>query len=174
MRLVVLAFGGVIAERVLTHLALEGITAVLATAPSTNPRGCAPARAMSSGKGRSNRARRRPIAVDSPPGITSPSRSSSCSTGCRRAASSPGATASLGLTDTTFVASSGNRNWIGFGEGNTNGAVGRVMMVNDPAGPAARLGSTPGVVEHGLFPPDLVTDVLVGRGESVERLSGAR
>ncbi|HYC50939.1 MAG TPA: hypothetical protein VEB19_07525, partial [Gemmatimonadaceae bacterium] len=41
---------------------------------------------------------------------------------------------SLGLTDTTFVAASGDRTWIGFGEGNTNG-TGRVMMVNDPVGP---------------------------------------
>jgi len=40
----------------------------------------------------------------------------------------------LGLTDTTFVATSGDRNWVGFGEGNTGG-TGRVMMVNDPVGP---------------------------------------
>ena len=41
---------------------------------------------------------------------------------------------SLALTDTTFVAASGDRNWIGFGEGNTAG-TGRIMMVNDPVGP---------------------------------------
>ncbi len=34
---------------------------------------------------------------------------------------------------------------------------------------AARLAATPGVVEHGLFPPELVSEVLVGRGEDVER-----
>jgi ribose 5-phosphate isomerase A len=34
--------------------------------------------------------------------------------------------------------------------------------VNDPAALAARLAATPGVVEHGLFPPSLVTDVIVG------------
>jgi ribose 5-phosphate isomerase A len=34
--------------------------------------------------------------------------------------------------------------------------------VDDPAGLAARLDATPGVVEHGLFPPTLVTDVIVG------------
>jgi ribose 5-phosphate isomerase A len=45
--------------------------------------------------------------------------------------------------------------------------------VEDPAALAALLDRAPGVVEHGLFPPDLVTDVLVGRGETVERLSGA-
>lgn len=39
----------------------------------------------------------------------------------------------LGLTDTTFVASSGDHNWIGFGEGNTSGRTGRVMMVKDTA-----------------------------------------
>jgi ribose 5-phosphate isomerase A len=41
--------------------------------------------------------------------------------------------------------------------------------VDDPAGLAARLGSTPGVVEHGLFPPELVSEVLIGRGDKVER-----
>jgi ribose 5-phosphate isomerase A len=41
--------------------------------------------------------------------------------------------------------------------------------VGDPAALAARLASTPGVVEHGLFPPALVTDVLVARGRRVER-----
>jgi ribose 5-phosphate isomerase A len=41
--------------------------------------------------------------------------------------------------------------------------------VDDPAGLAARLSATPGLVEHGLFPPEMVATVLVGRGESVER-----
>jgi ribose 5-phosphate isomerase A len=45
--------------------------------------------------------------------------------------------------------------------------------VEDPAALAELLDRTPGVVEHGLFPPDLVSDVLVGRGETVEELSGA-
>ncbi|HEY9227862.1 MAG TPA: hypothetical protein VIP11_14490 [Gemmatimonadaceae bacterium] len=40
----------------------------------------------------------------------------------------------LPLTDTTFVAASGSRNWIAFGEGNKPGA-GRVLMVKDSAGP---------------------------------------
>ena len=43
--------------------------------------------------------------------------------------------------------------------------------VGDPAAVAARLAATPGVVEHGLFPPELVSEVLVGRGETVERFS---
>jgi hypothetical protein len=38
---------------------------------------------------------------------------------------------SLGLTDTTFVAAGGDRQWIAFGEGSTDGA-GRVMMVQNP------------------------------------------
>jgi len=42
--------------------------------------------------------------------------------------------------------------------------------VDDPSALAARLSSTPGVVEHGLFPPDMVATVLVGRRESVDRI----
>jgi ribose 5-phosphate isomerase A len=41
--------------------------------------------------------------------------------------------------------------------------------VDDPAALAERLAGTPGVIEHGLFPPELVSDVLVGRGDAVER-----
>jgi ribose 5-phosphate isomerase A len=44
--------------------------------------------------------------------------------------------------------------------------------VRDPAGLAARLSEIPGVVEHGLFPPGLVSEVLVGRGDAVERRPG--
>ena len=39
---------------------------------------------------------------------------------------------SIGLTDTTFVAAGGDRRWIAFGEGNTKGAAGRIMMASDP------------------------------------------
>jgi ribose 5-phosphate isomerase A len=38
----------------------------------------------------------------------------------------------------------------------------------DPAAHAARLSQTPGVVDHGLFPPALVADVLIARGDEVE------
>jgi hypothetical protein len=38
---------------------------------------------------------------------------------------------SLGLSDTTFVAAGGDRQWIAFGEGSTE-AAGRVMMVQNP------------------------------------------
>jgi ribose 5-phosphate isomerase A len=43
--------------------------------------------------------------------------------------------------------------------------------VDDPSATAAWLSAAPGVVDHGLFPPDLVSDVLVGRGDEVERFS---
>ena len=36
--------------------------------------------------------------------------------------------------------------------------------LSDPRALAARLSATPGVVDHGLFPPELVADVIVGRG----------
>ena len=42
--------------------------------------------------------------------------------------------------------------------------------IDDPRELAARLAGTPGVVEHGLFPPELVADILIGRGSQVERL----
>ncbi len=41
--------------------------------------------------------------------------------------------------------------------------------VGDPAGLADRLAAIPGVVDHGLFPGAMVAEVLVGRGESVDR-----
>ena len=46
--------------------------------------------------------------------------------------------------------------------------------VGDPAELSAWLASIPGVVGHGLFPPKLVSEVLIGRGESAERLELAR
>lgn len=42
--------------------------------------------------------------------------------------------------------------------------------VADPERLAGRLESTPGVVEHGLFPPDMVSTILIGRGDSVHRI----
>jgi ribose 5-phosphate isomerase A len=42
--------------------------------------------------------------------------------------------------------------------------------VGDPAELAAWFSSIPGVVEHGLFPPKLVSEVLIGRGGGAERL----
>ena len=42
--------------------------------------------------------------------------------------------------------------------------------VDDPAALAVRLSSTPGVVAHGLFPPQMVAMAFVGRGESADRI----
>jgi ribose 5-phosphate isomerase A len=42
--------------------------------------------------------------------------------------------------------------------------------VEDPAALAVRLSSTPGVVAHGLFPPQMVAMILIGRGESADRV----
>ena len=41
--------------------------------------------------------------------------------------------------------------------------------VGDVQALAARLSATPGVVDHGLFPASMVSDVLIGLGEEVER-----
>jgi ribose 5-phosphate isomerase A len=43
--------------------------------------------------------------------------------------------------------------------------------IESPAEIAAWLAGAPGVVEHGLFPPDLVTEVLVGREAEVDRFA---
>ena len=40
--------------------------------------------------------------------------------------------------------------------------------VDDPAALASWLSETPGVVEHGLFAPELVSDLVVGRGDEAE------
>jgi ribose 5-phosphate isomerase A len=39
---------------------------------------------------------------------------------------------------------------------------------DDPRALAAELSADPGVVEHGLFPPELVSDVVVATGDTVE------
>jgi ribose 5-phosphate isomerase A len=45
--------------------------------------------------------------------------------------------------------------------------------VDDPAAVATWLSGTPGVVDHGLFPPALVSDVLVAHGLRVRHERGA-
>jgi ribose 5-phosphate isomerase A len=45
--------------------------------------------------------------------------------------------------------------------------------IGDPAALAARLDADPGIVAHGLFPPALVSEVLVGRGGAIERFGEA-
>jgi ribose 5-phosphate isomerase A len=42
--------------------------------------------------------------------------------------------------------------------------------IGDAAALAARLDATAGVVDHGLFPPELVSEILVVRGSKVERI----
>jgi ribose 5-phosphate isomerase A len=44
-----------------------------------------------------------------------------------------------------------------------------VGAVESPLELSRRFESTPGVIEHGLFPPQMVSTILVGRGSSVER-----
>ncbi len=44
-------------------------------------------------------------------------------------------------------------------------------VVDDREALAARLSAATGVVEHGLFPAAMVSDVLIGRGDDVERLT---
>jgi ribose 5-phosphate isomerase A len=43
-----------------------------------------------------------------------------------------------------------------------------VGSIGDPAAVAERLSATPGVVEHGLFPPVMVDDVFVGRAGELD------
>ena len=46
--------------------------------------------------------------------------------------------------------------------------------IDDPGQLAAYLRQVPGVVEHGLFPPDLVATIIVGRGASTETIDMSR
>ena len=46
--------------------------------------------------------------------------------------------------------------------------------IGDPASLASRLSATPGVVEHGLFAPEMVSCVLVASAGGVERRAGAK
>ena len=46
--------------------------------------------------------------------------------------------------------------------------------IGDPAELAARLSATPGVVEHGLFAPEMVSCVLIAGAGGVERRAGAK
>ena len=43
--------------------------------------------------------------------------------------------------------------------------------LDDPAALAARLEADPGVAAHGLFPPDMVSEVIVAKGSAVDRTS---
>jgi ribose 5-phosphate isomerase A len=51
------------------------------------------------------------------------------------------------------------------------GAIGDYRgTIGDPAALAARLEADPGVSSHGLFPPGMVSEILVGAGATVNRL----
>ena len=41
--------------------------------------------------------------------------------------------------------------------------------VEDPAALAQRFSAMPGVIDHGLFPPSLTSDVIIARGDEIER-----
>jgi ribose 5-phosphate isomerase A len=46
-----------------------------------------------------------------------------------------------------------------------------VGEVNEPQRLASWLAEVPGVVEHGLFAPSLTSEVLIGRGQEIDRIS---
>ncbi len=46
--------------------------------------------------------------------------------------------------------------------------------IEDPRALAQRLGDTPGVVEHGLFEPEMVSDIYIAGEAGVERRAGAK
>jgi ribose 5-phosphate isomerase A len=46
--------------------------------------------------------------------------------------------------------------------------------IEDPGKLAARLSATPGVVEHGLFAPGMVSSILIGGEVGIERRMGAK
>jgi ribose 5-phosphate isomerase A len=46
--------------------------------------------------------------------------------------------------------------------------------IEDPIGLSARLSATVGVVEHGLFAPELVSDILIAGEHGVERRAGGK
>jgi ribose 5-phosphate isomerase A len=46
--------------------------------------------------------------------------------------------------------------------------------IGDPAELARRLSETPGVIEHGLFAPEMVSTILIARDDGVERRTGAK
>jgi len=46
--------------------------------------------------------------------------------------------------------------------------------IGDPRALAARLAATPGLVEHGLFAPELVSEILIAGADGVQRRAGAK
>jgi ribose 5-phosphate isomerase A len=46
--------------------------------------------------------------------------------------------------------------------------------IGDPGLLASRFAGIPGLVEHGMFAPELVTEIFVARGRDAERIEGRR
>ncbi len=46
--------------------------------------------------------------------------------------------------------------------------------IGDPRELAARLAATPGVIEHGLFAPEMVSEILIAGAGGVQRRAGAK
>lgn len=63
----------------------------------------------------------------------------------------------------------------GFQESPDGGVIADYLgAVRDPRELAARLSATPGVVAHGLFPPEMVSLILIGGAKGVERRPGGK
>ena len=78
--------------------------------------------------------------------------------------------ASLQLTDTTFVASSENGQWIAFGEGNTTSITGRIMAINDPVGGLASCALPVSCPRPGFFSPAITVDDIADN--AAEKITG--
>jgi ribose 5-phosphate isomerase A len=63
----------------------------------------------------------------------------------------------------------------GVGESPDGGLIADYLgPISDPRDLAARLSATPGLVEHGLFAPELVSVILIAGENGVERRAGAK
>jgi ribose 5-phosphate isomerase A len=63
----------------------------------------------------------------------------------------------------------------GMAESPDGGLIGDYLgAVADPRELSARLSATPGVIEHGLFPPEMVSVILIAGEAGVERREGGK
>jgi ribose 5-phosphate isomerase A len=49
-----------------------------------------------------------------------------------------------------------------------------LLPFDDPRALAERLSAAPGVVEHGLFPPEMVSEILIAGADGVRRRAGGK